>query len=269
MAIVRELPRRSPARRPARSRSGRSSRPSSATASAPRCSRRRPGWATSSPTAAQALAVRIAEGLGVVGMLAVELFETADGVLVNELAMRPHNSGHWTIEGARTSQFEQHLRAVLDLPLGDTAMTAPVVVMANVLGGAAADRTVPDRAGRRSTTSWRTGRREAAPVRQGRGPAARSGTSPRSAATSPRSRAGGGRGPVPGRRRRRLRPSRSTRRRALWSPDERTEQRPRGRHRHGQRLGLAGHGAGGAGARGVRRRRTRRTSSPPTACRGG
>ena len=72
-------------------------------------------------------------------MLAVELFETADGVLVNELAMRPHNSGHWTIEGARTSQFEQHLRAVLDYPLGDTAMTAPVVVMANVLGGAAAD----------------------------------------------------------------------------------------------------------------------------------
>ena len=60
-------------------------------------------------------------------MLAVELFETADGVLVNELAMRPHNSGHWTIEGSRTSQFEQHLRAVLDYPLGDTAMTAPVV----------------------------------------------------------------------------------------------------------------------------------------------
>jgi len=89
-------------------------------------------------TAAQELAVRIADRLGVVGMLAVELFHTADGVLVNELAMRPHNSGHWTIEGARTSQFEQHLRAVLDYPLGSTAMTAPVVVMANVLGGAAA-----------------------------------------------------------------------------------------------------------------------------------
>jgi 5-(carboxyamino)imidazole ribonucleotide synthase len=72
-------------------------------------------------------------------MLAVELFETAEGVLVNELAMRPHNSGHWTIEGARTSQFEQHLRAVLDYPLGDTSMTAPVAVMANVLGGAAAE----------------------------------------------------------------------------------------------------------------------------------
>ena len=84
---------------------------------------------------AQALALRLAEELGVVGVLAVELFETADGLLVNELAMRPHNSGHWTIEGARTSQFEQHLRAVLDYPLGATTMTAPVVVMANLLGG--------------------------------------------------------------------------------------------------------------------------------------
>ena len=97
-----------------------------------------PGLPESLATAAQELAVRIADRLGVVGMLAVELFQTADGVLVNELAMRPHNSGHWTIEGARTSQFEQHLRAVLDYPLGSTAMTAPVVVMANVLGGAAA-----------------------------------------------------------------------------------------------------------------------------------
>jgi 5-(carboxyamino)imidazole ribonucleotide synthase len=98
-----------------------------------------PGLDEELATAAQELAVRIADRLGVVGMLAVELFETADGVLVNELAMRPHNSGHWTIEGARTSQFEQHLRAVLDYPLGDTAMTAPVAVMANVLGGAAAE----------------------------------------------------------------------------------------------------------------------------------
>jgi 5-(carboxyamino)imidazole ribonucleotide synthase len=98
-----------------------------------------PGLSEDRATAAQELAVRIADRLGVVGMLAVELFETADGVLVNELAMRPHNSGHWTIEGARTSQFEQHLRAVLDYPLGDTAMTAPVAVMANVLGGAAAE----------------------------------------------------------------------------------------------------------------------------------
>jgi 5-(carboxyamino)imidazole ribonucleotide synthase len=94
-----------------------------------------PGLSDDLATAAQELAVRIADRLGVVGMLAVELFQTADGLLVNELAMRPHNSGHWTIEGARTSQFEQHLRAVLDYPLGSTAMTAPVVVMANVLGG--------------------------------------------------------------------------------------------------------------------------------------
>jgi 5-(carboxyamino)imidazole ribonucleotide synthase len=97
-----------------------------------------PGLADDLAVAAQELAVRIADRLGVVGMLAVELFQTADGVLVNELAMRPHNSGHWTIEGARTSQFEQHLRAILDYPLGSTAMTAPVVVMANVLGGDAA-----------------------------------------------------------------------------------------------------------------------------------
>src|SRR5262249_4566264 len=84
---------------------------------------------------AQSLALKLAADLGVVGMLAVELFETANGLVVNELAMRPHNSGHWTIEGARTSQFEQHLRAVLDYPLGDTRMTARWVVMANILGG--------------------------------------------------------------------------------------------------------------------------------------
>ncbi|WP_336992367.1 5-(carboxyamino)imidazole ribonucleotide synthase [Leucobacter sp. VD1] len=78
----------------------------------------------------------VAEGVGVTGVLAVEMFETRDGrVLVNELAMRPHNSGHFSIEGSVTSQFEQHLRAVADLPLGDTSMTAPVAVMVNVLGG--------------------------------------------------------------------------------------------------------------------------------------
>jgi 5-(carboxyamino)imidazole ribonucleotide synthase len=77
----------------------------------------------------------VAEELGVTGLLAVELFELTTGeLMVNELAMRPHNSGHWTIEGARTSQFEQHLRAVLDYPLGATTPTAPAVVMANVLG---------------------------------------------------------------------------------------------------------------------------------------
>ena len=86
-------------------------------------------------TAAEQLALRIADELGVVGVLAVELFETVDGALVvNELAMRPHNSGHWTMDGATTSQFEQHLRAVLDYPLGSTAPLAPVTVMANVLG---------------------------------------------------------------------------------------------------------------------------------------
>ncbi|OBH85265.1 5-(carboxyamino)imidazole ribonucleotide synthase [Mycobacterium scrofulaceum] len=88
---------------------------------------------------AQQLALRLAAELGVVGVLAVELFETVEGeLLVNELAMRPHNSGHWTMDGARTGQFEQHLRAVLDYPLGDTDALAPVTVMANVLGAAEA-----------------------------------------------------------------------------------------------------------------------------------
>ncbi|WP_051465282.1 5-(carboxyamino)imidazole ribonucleotide synthase [Mycobacterium genavense] len=87
--------------------------------------------------AAQQLALRLAAELGVVGLLAVELFETTDGeLLVNELAMRPHNSGHWSMDGSRTSQFEQHLRAVLDYPLGTTDAIAPVTVMANVLGAA-------------------------------------------------------------------------------------------------------------------------------------
>ncbi|MFJ3204982.1 5-(carboxyamino)imidazole ribonucleotide synthase [Streptomyces sp. NPDC086989] len=85
---------------------------------------------------AQALALRIAKELGVTGHLAVELFETADGrILVNELAMRPHNSGHWTQDGAITSQFANHVRAVLDLPLGDPRPRARWTVMANVLGG--------------------------------------------------------------------------------------------------------------------------------------
>jgi 5-(carboxyamino)imidazole ribonucleotide synthase len=94
-----------------------------------------PGLSDDHALAAQQVAVRIAEHLDVVGMLAVELFDTPEGVLVNELAMRPHNSGHWTIEGAVTSQFENHLRAVLDLPLGSPEARAPVTVMVNVLGG--------------------------------------------------------------------------------------------------------------------------------------
>lgn len=89
---------------------------------------------------ATALARSIAEELDVTGMLAVELFETVDGrILVNELAMRPHNTGHWTIDGAATSQFENHLRAVLDLPLGPTEPHCPWSVMVNVLGGAVDD----------------------------------------------------------------------------------------------------------------------------------
>ncbi|GAB2481973.1 5-(carboxyamino)imidazole ribonucleotide synthase [Jatrophihabitans fulvus] len=86
---------------------------------------------------AQALALRIARELGVTGVLAVELFDTGHGLLVNELAMRPHNSAHWTIEGSLTSQFEQHVRAVLDYPLGATTPTAPWTVMVNLLGGPA------------------------------------------------------------------------------------------------------------------------------------
>ncbi len=92
---------------------------------------------------AQQLAMTIAAELDVTGIMAVELFETRDGrVLVNELAMRPHNTGHWSIDGAVTSQFENHLRAVLDLPLGSPAPRAPWSVMVNVLGGA--HPTTPD-----------------------------------------------------------------------------------------------------------------------------
>ena len=85
---------------------------------------------------AQEIALRIAGALGVTGILAVELFETTDGrVLVNELAMRPHNTGHWTQDGAVTSQFENHLRAVMDLPLGSPAPRERWTVMVNILGG--------------------------------------------------------------------------------------------------------------------------------------
>ncbi len=81
------------------------------------------------------IASDVAEGLGVTGVMAVEMFEARDGrILINELAMRPHNSGHFSIEGSVTSQFEQHLRAVLDLPLGSTEVRAPHAVMVNLLG---------------------------------------------------------------------------------------------------------------------------------------
>ncbi|AYJ51810.1 5-(carboxyamino)imidazole ribonucleotide synthase [Rhodococcus sp. P1Y] len=94
-----------------------------------------PGLDEDTAIDAERMALGLAAELGVVGSMAVELFETTDGrILVNELAMRPHNSGHWSMDGCRTSQFEQHLRAVLDYPLGDTTPLAPVTVMANILG---------------------------------------------------------------------------------------------------------------------------------------
>ena len=95
-----------------------------------------PGSAGRVAEMAASIATTIAERLDVTGVLAVELFETTDDrILVNELAMRPHNTGHWSIDGAVTSQFEQHVRAVLDLPLGGTARREPWSVMINVLGG--------------------------------------------------------------------------------------------------------------------------------------
>ena len=157
------------ARRAARPRRTRSSPPPSSTASATRSSPRRrtsrPPW----PVEAQEIALRIAGALDVTGILAVELFETTDGrILVNELAMRPHNTGHWTQDGAVTSQFENHLRAVMDLPLGSPAPASRWTVMVNILGG-------PTDSGRLYDGSpARDGPRSAparAPLRQG--PAAR------------------------------------------------------------------------------------------------
>ncbi len=85
---------------------------------------------------AEQVAMQLADELDVTGILAVELFETTDGrILVNELAMRPHNTGHWSIDGAVTSQFENHLRAVLDLPLGSPRARETWTVMVNILGG--------------------------------------------------------------------------------------------------------------------------------------
>jgi 5-(carboxyamino)imidazole ribonucleotide synthase len=88
---------------------------------------------------AQKLALDIAQEVGVVGVMAVEMFVKSDHLYINELAMRPHNSGHWTIDGSITSQFEQHLRAILDLPLGDPSMIAEIAVMGNILGGEKSD----------------------------------------------------------------------------------------------------------------------------------
>ncbi|MFM6971284.1 MAG: 5-(carboxyamino)imidazole ribonucleotide synthase [Rhodoluna sp.] len=94
-----------------------------------------PNASTKTLIATEEIARSVAEGLGVTGVLAVELFEARDGrILINELAMRPHNSGHFSIEGSTTSQFEQHIRAVLDLPLGSTESRAKHAVMVNLLG---------------------------------------------------------------------------------------------------------------------------------------
>ncbi len=95
-----------------------------------------PGLSEALATRAQRIALQIAGALDVTGILAVEMFETHDGlVLVNELAMRPHNTGHWSMDGAVTGQFENHLRAVLDLPLGSPQAREPWTVMVNILGG--------------------------------------------------------------------------------------------------------------------------------------
>ena len=80
------------------------------------------------------VALSIAQGIDLVGVMAVEMFVVGEALIINELALRPHNSGHWSIEGSVTSQFEQHLRAVLDLPLGDTQMLAQFAVMGNLIG---------------------------------------------------------------------------------------------------------------------------------------
>ncbi|ALE05115.1 phosphoribosylaminoimidazole carboxylase [Arthrobacter sp. ERGS1:01] len=101
-----------------------------------------PGIPAAVAAQAQDAALRIAGDLGVTGVMAAELFETPGrgvGYLINELAMRPHNTGHWTMDGAVTGQFEQHLRAVLDLPLGATDALGAIVVMKNFLGGANLD----------------------------------------------------------------------------------------------------------------------------------
>jgi len=88
---------------------------------------------------ASARALIIAERIGLVGVMAVEMFLRGEEVFIQNISMHPHNSGNWTIDGSVTSQFEQHLRAILDLPLGDPSMTAPFAVMGNVLSGDKSD----------------------------------------------------------------------------------------------------------------------------------
>ena len=129
------------------------------TACAARCSCR-DGWSPTWSEAASALGQKVAEIAGAVGVMAVELFWSGGRLLVNEVATRPHNSGHWTIEGAVTSQFENHLRAVLDLPLGSTAPQHPQVASVNIFGGADGEdpgtpaRPGPGRRGRPRAPLW-------------------------------------------------------------------------------------------------------------------
>jgi 5-(carboxyamino)imidazole ribonucleotide synthase len=105
-----------------------------------------PGMAAQAATTAR----RAVEAVGAVGVVGVELFETTDGtILLNELAPRPHNSGHYTIEGCVTAQFENHLRAILDWPLGATDLVAPAAVMVNILGRSG-DSVAPEPAGLRA-----------------------------------------------------------------------------------------------------------------------
>ena len=94
-----------------------------------------PNLSTELAQAVQSAALKIAEGINLIGVMAVEIFIVGEHFYINELALRPHNSGHWTIEGSETSQFEQHLRAILDLPLGSTSLTHKYAVMGNILGG--------------------------------------------------------------------------------------------------------------------------------------
>lgn len=113
---------------------------------------------------AAALGVKIATLIGVVGILAIELFVTTAGLVINEVALRPHNSGHWTIEGAVTSQFANHLRAVSGQPLGDTSPTQNFAVMVNLVGGdkpssLEAARSVSGAFVHDYAKSWRPGRK--------------------------------------------------------------------------------------------------------------
>lgn len=94
-----------------------------------------PGISEKLALKAQRQALTIAQEVGVVGVMAISMFVQGQELFLKKLTIGPHESGHWTVEGSRTSQFEQHLRAILDLPLGDPTMTAHHVVMGNILGG--------------------------------------------------------------------------------------------------------------------------------------